>query len=95
MNQAFASMTTMTRREQWRPVLQAEVKRWSAMPTQQLISELKDEQTYQVKFQSKEYNVEVQLLENTAKYIHVGVAVDDGSLPASFHPLSDSFIREK
>jgi hypothetical protein len=27
--------------------------------------------------------------------VHVGVDVDDGSVPASFRPLSDSFIREK
>ncbi len=27
--------------------------------------------------------VEVQLLENTQKYLHVGVDVDDGSMPAS------------
>jgi len=39
--------------------------------------------------------VEVQLLENTGTYVHVGVSVDDGSLPASLHPLSSSFIRKK
>jgi hypothetical protein len=27
--------------------------------------------------------------------VHVCVDVDDGSLPASFRPLSESFIREK
>ncbi len=85
----------MTPREQWRPVLDAEMKRWSAKPTQQLISELKEVQAYQVKFESKEYNLEVQLLENTDIYIHVSVNVDDGTLPASFRPLCDSFVREK
>jgi len=85
----------MNRREQWRPLLEAEMKRWSAKPVQQLISELKDGQAYQLIFDSKEYNVEVQLLENTSKYIHVSVSVDDGSLPASFSPLNDSFIRKK
>jgi hypothetical protein len=85
----------MTHREHWRPVLEAELKRWSAMPTEQLISQLRDEQVYRVKFESNEYTVEVHLLENTPKHIHVLVAVDDGSLPASFHPLSDSFIRQK
>ncbi len=71
------------------------MKRWSAKSVEQLISELKDAQAYQVMFESKEYNVEVQLLENTDAYVHVCVDVDDGTLPASFRPLSDSFIREK
>ena len=48
-----------------------------------------------VEFEGKKYQVEVQLLENTDKYVHVSVAVDDGSIPASFRPLSSSFIREK
>jgi len=37
----------------------------------------------------------VELLENTEKYIHVVVSVDDGSLPASIWPLTNSFIRDK
>ena len=41
------------------------------------------------------YQVEVEILENTEKYVHVLVAVDDGSLPAGLLPLSSSFIREK
>ena len=64
-------------------------------PVQQLLSELKDVQAYQVKFDAKDYTIEVQLLENTDQSIHVSVAVDDGTLPASFRPLSDSFVREK
>ena len=52
-------------------------------------------QAYQVKFDAKDYTVEVQLLENTDTYIHVCVDVDDGTLSASLHPLSESFIREK
>ena len=41
------------------------------------------------------YQVEVEILENTEKYVHVLVAVDDGTLPAAMLPLSASFIREK
>ena len=78
-----------------RRTLEVEMKRRSAKPVQQLLSELKDVQAYQVKFAAKDYTVEVQLLENTDQYIHVSVDVDDGTLPASFRPLSDSFIREK
>jgi len=82
-------------REAWRPVLEAEIKRWSAMSCEQLVAELADDQVYEVEFDSKMYQVEVELLENTERYIHVAVAVDDGSLPASIRPLTDSFIRNK
>jgi hypothetical protein len=83
------------RREEWRPVLKAEIKRWSAMSCEQILVEAPDAECYQVKFQGKQYNVEVQILENTNDYIHVMVGVDDGSLPTSFRPLSESFIRQK
>jgi hypothetical protein len=85
----------LTRREEWRKVLDAEVKRWSAMSCSQLVSELHDLQAYEIEFDSKKYQVEVELLENTEQYLHVMVAVDDGSLPASIRPLTDSFIRQK
>jgi len=85
----------MSRREQWRPVLDAEVKKWSSKSCADLVGALLDVQAYEVEFDGKKYQVEVQLLENTDKYVHVGVDVDDGSIPASFRPLSKSFIREK
>ena len=67
----------MTRREEWRKVLASEVKRWSAMSYTQLVSELHDQLTYEIEFDSKKYQVEVELLENTDRYLHVSVAVDD------------------
>jgi len=76
-------------------VLDAEVKRWSEKSCEQLISELRESLDYEVEFAAKEYCVEVELLENTEKYVHVLVAVDDGSLPASLRPLTYSFIRHK
>ena len=85
----------MNRREQWRPVLDAEVKRWSSKSCAELVAELTDVRAYQIQFEGKEYTVEVQLLENTEKYVHVCIGVDDGSVPASFRPLSSSFIRER
>ena len=87
--------TDMSRRQEWQQVLDAEVKRWSAMPCAQLVSELHEVQAYEVEFESKQYQVEVELLENTEKYLHVMVAVDDGSLPASVSPLNHSFICQK
>jgi hypothetical protein len=86
---------TLNRREQWRPVLDAEVKRWSAKSYEQLTTELAEEQVYEVVLDGASHQVEVKLLENTDSYLHVVVSVDDGSVPASFRPLSASFIREK
>jgi hypothetical protein len=85
----------MKRREKWRPVLDAEVKKWSAKSWAELVADLADEQAYEVEVGGRQYQVEVQLLENTKKYVHVAVSVDDGSVPASFRPLSSSFLREK
>lgn len=90
-----AQVAAMSRREQWRKVLDSEVQRWSAKSCEDLISELRDIQAYDVERDSKTYQVEVQLLENTETYLHIMVAVDDGSLPASFLPLTETFIREK
>ena len=85
----------MSRREEWQKVLDSEVKRWSAMPCEQLVSELHEVHVYEVEFESKQYQVEVQLLENTEKYVHVIVAVDDGSLPASISPSTHCFTCQK
>ena len=74
-------------------MLHSEVRRWSAMTCEQLIFELHDLQAYEV--DSKKYQVEVELLENTDKYVHVMVAVDDGSLPASISPSTHTFICSK
>jgi hypothetical protein len=65
------------------------------MSCEQLASELHELQAYDLEFESKPYQVEVELLENTEKYLHVMVAVDDGSVPASFLPLTQSFICQK
>jgi hypothetical protein len=75
--------------------LDSEVKRWSGMSCNQLISELAEVRVYEVEFESKKYQVEVELLENTEEYVHVMVAVDDGSLPASISPLTYGFVRKK
>jgi len=85
----------MSRRGDWQRILDAEVKRWSAMSCGDLVSELHETQAYEVEFESKQYQVEVELLENTKEYLHVMVAVDDGSLPASLLPLTHSFICKK
>lgn len=82
-------------RAEWRAILDTEVKKWLDMPYDQLILRLAELNAYEVEFQSKKYQVEVELLENNAEYIHVMVAVDDGRLPAALFPLTDVFIRKK
>jgi hypothetical protein len=85
----------MTRRGDWRKLLDSEVKRWSAMSCSQLVSELHDVQAYEIEFDSKKYQVGVELLENTEQYVHFMVAEDDGSLPASVRRLTHTSIRRK
>jgi hypothetical protein len=86
---------SMNRRREWQKVLDCEVRRRSAMPWQQLVTALHDLQAYEVDLDSKTYTVEVELIENTETYLHVTVAVDDGALPASIAPLTETFICEK
>lgn len=82
-------------RKDWQPVLDAEIQRWSAKSWQQLVAEVAEVQHYEVEFNSRKYQVEVELLENTAQYVNVSVAVDDGTLPASILPLSRNFLSYK
>jgi hypothetical protein len=79
----------------WREVLDAEVQRWSSMALDELLAGVRDVQAYEVERDSRKYQVEVEVLENTEMYVHVMVAVDDGRLPASISPVTTTFIRPK
>ncbi len=85
----------MDRRDEWRKVLDAERARWSALSAAQLIEQLREGQAYEAEFESKTFQVEIELLENTDEYVYVSLAVDDGSLPWSISPASTSFICRK
>ena len=85
----------MDRHKEWQKVLDAEVRRWSSMSYWDLISKLRDGETYEVDLDSKKYQVEVELSENREDYVQIIVAVDDGSLPASLFPLTQTFVRKK
>lgn len=76
-------------------MLDAEVERWSAKSCEQLEAELAGGHAYEVNYETKPFQVEVQILESAPSYVHVAVAVDDGSLPASFRPLTRSFVRQR
>ena len=92
---AWTQGELLSRRQQCRPVLEAEVKRWSSMPWEKLVSELADEQNYEVTIESTTYQVEVTLVENTDDYVHVLVSVDDGGFLGFLLPLSNTFVIEK
>jgi hypothetical protein len=85
----------MKRSEQWAQVLDLEVQQWSAMRYEELLSALQELHTYQIERISTKYQVEVEILEKTDHYLHVMVAVDDGSLPASILPSCRTFICTK
>ena len=76
-------------------MLDSEVQRWSAMSCEQLVSQLHDLHAYEVELDSQKYQFEIELLENTDTYVHVMLAVDDGSLPGSISPLTRTFVCQK
>jgi predicted metal-dependent hydrolase len=65
------------------------------MPYGQLVSALRDQQVYEVELDAEKYQVEIEILEDTEQYVHVMVAVDDGSLPVSALPVTHGSIRNK
>jgi hypothetical protein len=85
----------MSRRAECQKVLDIEVARWSGKSWQQLVNELHEIQAYQFEVESKQFQVEVQLLEDTKDYVHVSVAVDDCTLLMSMLPLTHDFIKQK
>jgi hypothetical protein len=85
----------MGRRKAWRAVLEAEVRRWSALSSQDLLAKLGSSQVYEVEFDGKPYQVEVEILADEPEHVQVMVSVDDSSLPASLVPAIDTFVRAK
>ncbi|HKX10449.1 MAG TPA: hypothetical protein VJN67_19780 [Stellaceae bacterium] len=85
----------MRRRKAWRAVLDAEVRRRSALSPEELLAKLGDIQVYEVELNGKPYQVEVEILADKPEYVQVIVSVDDGSLPASLVPVTDTFVRAK
>ena len=83
------------RRERCRKVLQSELGNWASLSPDDLLNEIRNRDVYEVVEGPNRYQIEVVLLENTPEYLHVSIAVDDGSLRVSFRPEADSFICRK
>ena len=71
--------------------LRRERERWSAKSYDGLVAELQSVVAYSVGEGSASYQVEVELLECEAEYVHVLVGIDDGGWRA-FKPLSTDFL---
>lgn len=71
--------------------LRSEADQWAKKPFEALVEELRDVVAYEVGASADWYQCEVQILEHTDSYVHVGVAVDDGGWRAIV-PLSMSFL---
>jgi hypothetical protein len=89
------TLKAMDRRREMQSILDQEAARWSEISAEQLLNELAEEKNYQVESNGKTYQLEVQLLEDKADYVHVLVSVDDGRLPYSIKPLCHGFIQKK
>jgi hypothetical protein len=85
----------MNRRDAWRKVLEGEVRRWSALSAEELLVRLREIRVYEVEFDGKTHQVEVELLTDTPEQVQVMVALDDGSLPASTRPETEIVVRSK
>jgi hypothetical protein len=75
-------------REQLQAVLDGELRRWQAKSYDELIA-LDDPLGYELE---GGFQVEVNVLERLPEYVHVGVAVDDGTFVRACVPLSSSVI---
>ena len=71
--------------------LKAEIDEWAALPFDAIKARLQQVCAYERGEAPNQYQVEVQLLESTPEYLHVGIGVDDGGWSA-FKPLSTSFL---
>ena len=76
-------------------LLDAEVRAWAAKPYDTLVAELQDVAAYGRGEGADFHQFEVLLLENEPDYLHVSLAIDDGSLRRSFAPLCRDFILHR
>ncbi len=80
------------KKEKLQGLLDAEVDQLSRWSYARLIEELSDILAYQRGSGPDYHQFEVQMIECEPNYVHISVAVDDGSLLKSISPISRSFI---
>ena len=73
----------------------APLKKKSPLSSEELLAKLGNIQVYEVEFNGKPYQVEVEILADEPEHVQVIVSVDDGSLPALLVPAVDIFVRAK
>ena len=78
-------------REQLREALDREIDEWARASFEDLRSRLREVCAYERGEGESRYQVEVVLLEATAEYVNVSIAVDDGGWSA-FKPVSENFL---
>ncbi|HET8548727.1 MAG TPA: hypothetical protein VFL57_12010 [Bryobacteraceae bacterium] len=75
-------------RERLEAVLDQEIRRWQAKGYEALVA-LDDPVSYEL---DAGFQVEVNVLERMPEYVHVGVAVDDGTFIRACAPVASSVI---
>ena len=75
-------------------VLNREIDKYSKLSYGELLA-LDDNISYYSEYAGGEYQIEINILEKENDYVHISVAVDDGSLSRSFAPLCSSFLVYK
>lgn len=80
------------KKEKLQALLDAEVDQLSRWPYAKLVEELSDILAYQRSSGPDYHQFEVQMIEHEPDYVHIVVAIDDGSFLKSVSPISRGFI---
>jgi hypothetical protein len=75
----------------WSEILSEETVCWSSKSYDQLMRELREPRAYEVRRGEATFQVEVEILDKSDRFVQVSVAVDDGVLPRAMFPVSRNF----
>lgn len=81
-------------KEELKKALIAEKNKYTSKSFEELVK-IQKPITYQGGIGDNWYQVEVQILEKTEKYVHLSISVDDGRIPKAILPLCEDFILYK
>jgi hypothetical protein len=77
------------------PILEAEIKEWSAKSCDELLAELSGGSCYPATFGTKTFQCEVQIVENTDAFLRLAILIDDGTEWGALKPFGGDFIVQK